>query len=204
MPGRPYARLVQRIVLVMAEYGVDDSPLWSRGGFEDAGLVDAGSLGLSEGLRTRLRAWNDAYDDRPEPDFAWPSDAAAVAHRTESFALASAVQLELGDDTVVWCGAGDGIDCWTESGRWVLLSADRHGTDVEHRVDGRADVRTVLEAGAWSQSARAVMAWRARTERAGGAAGDAASRALGLRAAGQLQADLGLGARVLFLGGARG
>lgn len=193
-----------RTVLVMAEYGVDDSPLWARGGFEDAGLVEARSLGLSTGLRARLRDWNDADDGLPEPDFAWPSDAAAVTHRTEAFALASAVQLELGDDTVVWCGAGDGIDCWTESGRWVLLSADRHGTDVEHRVDGRADVRTVLEAGGWSQAARAVVAWRAMTERAGGPSGDAASRALGLRTAGQLQADLGHGARVLFLGGAHG
>jgi hypothetical protein len=194
--------MVSVIVLVMAEYMVDDSPLWYCGSRDMVGVADAGDLGLSTQLRQDLQTWNDVFDSRGEPDFAWPSDAVRDAHRVEAFTLASRVQTELGDEAHVWCGAGQGVDMLTDVGTAVVLSLRRSGTDLEFWRDGRADVRTARAAGAGEGTARAVVHWRALTERAAAPFGDAATRALGLRTAGRVQADVGIRAQVAFFAGA--
>ncbi|WIE71282.1 hypothetical protein [Curtobacterium sp. MCJR17_020] len=203
------------IILVMAEYMVDDSPLWYRGSRsrEHFGVAEATDLGLSASLRHDLQAWNDVFeqvrqevfDDRDESSSV-PSTLASPevleAHRVESFTLASRVQLELGDDVHVWCGAGSGIDMVTESGTVVVLPNGRPGTDVEFLRDGKRDVRSARAAGAREGTAKAVVHWRALTERVGTPFGDAETRALGLRTAGRLQGDVGPRAQVVFYAGA--
>lgn len=196
--------MVSAIVLVMADYMVDDSPLWYRGSRECVDSADAGALGLSTPLRDDLRAWNDVFDSRGEPDFEWPSGAVRDAHRVEAFVLASRVQLELGDDAHVWCGAGAGIDTVAETGTAVVLPSARPGTDVEFSRDGERDVRSARAAGAREETAKAIVHWRARTERVGAPFGDAESRAVGLRTAARIQADVGLRAQVVFFAGASG
>ena len=204
------------IVLVMAEYMVDDSPLWYRGSREFIGVAAAEDLGLSDALRRDLRAWNDAFeqamsdvfDDRhgSAPVRSSASDSAEVwdGHQVDAFALASRVQLELGDDVHVWCGGGGGIDMVTESGTAVVLPSERPGTDVEFLRDGRRDVRSARAAGAREGTAKALVHWRALTERAGTPFGDAETRALGLRTAGRLQDDVRVQAQVVFHAGAAG
>jgi hypothetical protein len=196
--------VVSVIVLVMAEYMVDDSPLWYRGSRDLVGVADAGDLGLSAQLRRDLQLWNDVFDSLSEPDFAWPSAAVRDAHRIEAFMLASRVQLELGDDAHVWCGAGQGIDMLTEGGTAIVLPLHRPGTDVEFWQDGRCDVRTARAAGTREGTTRAIVHWRALTERLLTPFGDAATRALGLRTAGRVQADVGVHAQVTFYAGASG
>ncbi|MBT1623337.1 hypothetical protein KK101_11635 [Curtobacterium flaccumfaciens pv. oortii] len=190
------------IVLVMAEYMVDDSPLWYRGSRECIGSVDAGTLGLSRPRRDDLRALNDVFDSRGEPDFDWPSGAVRDAHRVEAFVLASRVQLELGDEAQVWCGAGAGIDTVAEAGTAVVLPSARPGTDVEFVRDGARDVRSARAAGTGDATAKAIVHWRALTERVGTRFGDAETRAVELRTAARIQADVGVGAQVVFLSGA--
>ncbi|WP_146249172.1 MULTISPECIES: hypothetical protein [unclassified Curtobacterium] len=149
------------IILVMAEYMVDDSPLWYRGSrsSEHFGVAQATDLGLSTSLRLDLQAWNAVFeqasnavfDDRdeshpvPSPSV---SPGVLAAHRVEAFTLASRVQLELGDDMHVWCGAGEGIDMVTESGTAVVLPSRRTGTDVEFWRNGKRDFRSARAAGA--------------------------------------------------------
>lgn len=202
------------IILVMAEYMVDDSPLWYRGSRsrEHFGVAEATDLGLSASLRYDLQAWNDVFeqvrqevfDDReesPSPSIS-ASPEVLAAHGVEAFTLASRVQLELGDDVHVWCGAGSGIDMVTESGTAVVLPNGRPGTDVEFLRDGKRDVRSARAAGAREGTAKAVVHWRAITERVGTPFGDAETRALGLRTAGRLQSDVGPHAQVVFYAGA--
>lgn len=203
------------IVLVMAEYMVGDSPLWYRGSRsgEHSGAAEATDLGLSASLRRDLQAWNDVFEQtwddvfddrdqsRPVPSPSVPP-AAVAAHRVEAFTLASRVQLELGDDVHVWCGAGDGIDLVTESGTAVVLPSRRTGTDVEFLRDGERDVRSACAAGARAGTARAVVHWRSLTGRLGTPFGDAETRALGLRTAGRLQSDVEPHAQVVFYAGA--
>lgn len=201
-PDTPYAAgVVRAIILVMAEFSVGDSPLWYRGSREDVGEADAEQLGLSRSLRQDLLAWNDVYESRGEPDFAWPSAAVHDTHRVDAFALAARVQLELGDDVHVWCGAGDGIDTVHEAGTAIVLQSERAGTDVEFLHDGHRDVRTALGAGASHRAAQAIVHWRALTRRVDTPFGDAETRALGLRTAGQVQADVGPRAQVVSTGG---
>ncbi len=199
----------------MAEYMVDDSPLWYRGSRsgERFGVAEAADLGLSSSLRRDLQAWNDVFEQvrnavfddreesRPVPS---PSRSLEVlaAHRGEAFSLASRVQLELGDDMHVWCGAGEGIDMVNESGTAVVLSSKRTGTDVEYLHDGKRDVRSALAAGAREGIAKALVHWRSLTERVGTPFGNAETRALGLRTAGRLQSDVGPHAQVIFYAGA--
>jgi hypothetical protein len=203
------------IILVMAEYMVDDSPLWYRGSrsSERFGVAEATDLGLSSSLRHDLQAWNDVFeqirnavfDDREESrPILTPSMSPEVlaAHRGEAFTLASRVQLELGDDMHVWCGAGEGIDMVTESGTAVVLSSKRTGTDVEYLHDGKLDVRSAHAAGARKGTAKALVHWRSLTERIGTPFGNAETRALGLRTAGRLQSDVGPHAQVIFYAGA--
>jgi hypothetical protein len=211
-----YAVLVTSvIILVTAEYMVDDSPLWYRGsrGSEHFSVAEAADLGLSASLRHDLQAWNDVFehawdavfDDRDESrPVASPSVSPEVlaAHGVEAFTLASRVQLELGDDTHVWCGAGGGIDAVTESGTAVVLPSRRPGTEVEFLHDGKRDVRSARAAGAREGTAKAVVHWRSLTERVGTPFGDAATRALGLRTAGRLQSDVGPPTQVVFYAGA--
>jgi hypothetical protein len=140
--------MVKKIILVMAEYVVDDSPLWHRGSADLFGTADAGELGLSSHLRRDLREWNNVYASRREPDYAWPSDDVADRHATESFALAARVQLELGDDAHVWCGAGGGIDTVTEAGVSVVLPALLPGTELESWRHGRREIRAARSVGA--------------------------------------------------------
>ncbi|MFS0728738.1 hypothetical protein ABC270_01510 [Curtobacterium sp. 1P10AnD] len=203
------------IILVMAEYMVDDSPLWYRGSrsSEHSGAAEATSLGLSTSLRRDLQAWNDVFeqawdavfDDRdesrpvPSPSV---SPEVLAAHRVEAFTLASRVQLELGDDTHVWCGAGEGIDMLTESGTAVVLPSRRPGTEVEFLHDGKRDVRSARAAGAREGTAKALVHWRSLTERVGTPFGDAETRVLGLQTAGRLQSDVGPHAQVIFYAGA--
>lgn len=66
---------------------------------------------------------------------------------------------------------------------------------------GTADVRTALGAGAFHRAAKAIVHWRALTRRVDTPFGDAGTRALGLRTAGQVQADVGPRAQVVFTGG---
>lgn len=207
--------MVSVIILVMAEYMVDDSPLWYRGtrSGNHSGQAEATDLGLSASLRRDLQAWNDVFEQtrnavfddrdesRPVPS---PSEFPEVfaAHRVEAFTLASRVQLELGDDVHVWCGAGEGIDIVSESGTAVVLSSRRTGADVEYLRDGKRDVRSARAAGAREGAAKALLHWRSLTERVGTPFGDAETRALGLRASGQLQSDVGPQAQVVFYAGA--
>ncbi|MFJ3032823.1 hypothetical protein ACIPC2_00295 [Curtobacterium pusillum] len=193
------------IVLVMAEYGVGDSPLWFRGSSDDVGLVDAAALSLSAALRDDLAAWNDVFDGLGEPLFEWPSAAVRDAHRVDAFTLASRVQLELGNTAHVWCGAGDGIDTFPTAHAAVVAPADRPGTEVESWSGGsRATVTSARAAGIREGAARAIVGWRALTERAGGPFGDAETRALGLRTAARMQADLGVRTQVVSFAGASG
>ncbi|OII10889.1 hypothetical protein BIU97_08360 [Curtobacterium sp. MCBA15_009] len=189
--------MVDRIVLVMAEYGVD-APLWLRGERDPYEVDDAVDRALSAELRVALREWNEVFESTEE----CPSAAVGAAHRTDAFELAARVQLELGDGTHVWCGAGAGIDVVAESGRAVVLTAARSGTDVEFLQDGRRDVRTAREAGAYPATAKAIVHWRALSERVGLPYGDAETRALGLRTAGRVQADVGAGMQTVFFAGA--
>ena len=193
--------MVNKIILVMAEYMVDDSPLWHRGSADRLGTADAGELGLSSHLRRDLRAWNDVFNSLGEPDYAWPSDEVADAHATEAFMLAARVQLELGDDAHVWCGAGGGIDTVTEQGISVVLSALNPGTDLESRLHGRRDIRAARDVGASEATADAIIHWRALTEREGTRFGNPDTRALGPAAAGLLQANVGAGVQVIFYSG---
>ncbi|PZE86256.1 hypothetical protein [Curtobacterium sp. MCBD17_032] len=193
--------MVELIVLVMAEYMVDDSPLWYRGSREHVGVADAEGLGLSASLRDDLRAWNDVYDSRSEPDFAWSSAEERDAHRVTAFTLASRVQLELGDDAHVWCGAGQGIDMVASGGRAVVLTSNQAGTDVLFLRDGNGDRMTARAAGLREGTAKAIVRWRAVTERVDRPFGGAETRALGLRTAGRMQSDLGTEAQVVFTAG---
>lgn len=195
------------IVLVMAEYGVGDSPLWYRGSSEDVGLVDrdADGLGLSAALRHDLEAWNDVFDSLSGTSFEWPSAAVRDAHRVDAFTLASRVQLEVGDGVHVWCGAGGGIDTFPVAHPAVVAPADRVGTEVESwNGRRRAEVLSARAAGLREGTARAIVGWRALTERAGGPFGDAGTRALGLRTAARMQADVGVRAQVVSFAGASG
>lgn len=193
--------MVKKIILVMAEYVVDDSPLWHRGSADLFGTADAGELGLSSHLRRDLRGWNNVYTSRREPDYAWPSDDVADTHATESFTLAARVQLELGDDAHVWCGAGGGIDTVTEAGVSVALPALLPGTELESWRHGRRDIRAARSVGASGATTEAIIRWRALTKREGTRFGNADTRALGLAAAGLLQADVGAGVQVIFYAG---
>jgi hypothetical protein len=193
--------MVKKIILVMAEYMVGDSPLWHRGSADSLGTADAGELGLSSHLRRDLREWNDVYDSLGEPDYAWPSDEVADEHATESFTLAARVQLELGDDAHVWCGAGGGIDTVTEQGASVVLSSLHPGTDLESWRHGRRDIRVARDLGLSGATAEAIIHWRALTKREGTRFGDADTRARGLTAAGLVQADIGAGEQVIFYSG---
>lgn len=130
---------------------VGDSPLWYRGSRsgEHSGAAEATELGLSASLRRDLQAWNDVFEQtwddvfddrdqsRPVPSPSVPP-AAVAAHRVEAFTLASRVQLELGDDVHVWCGAGEGIDLVTESGTAVVLPSRRTGRMSSSCVTGSA------------------------------------------------------------------
>jgi hypothetical protein len=203
------------IILVMADYMVDDSPLWYRGSRsrEHFGVAEATDLGLSSSLRHDLQAWNDVFEQawsavfddrdesRPVPSPSVPPEVMA-AHRVEAFTLASRVQLELGDDMHVWCGAGEGIDMVTESGTAVVLPSRRTGTDVEFLRDGKRDIRSARAAGVREGTAKALVHWRSLTERVGTPFGDAETRALGLRTAGRLQSDVGPRTQVIFYAGA--
>lgn len=90
--------MVGRIVLVMAEYTVDDSPLWYRGSRDLVGQVDAEELGLSTVLRDDLRAWNDVFDAFGEPEFAWPS---IDVMRALGLRTAGRLQSDVGTDAQV-------------------------------------------------------------------------------------------------------
>lgn len=192
------------IVLVMAEYMVGDSPLWHRGSRTHIGTVDAAGLGLSASLRHDLRAWNDVFDSLSTTDFEWPSDAVRDAHAVEAFTLASRVQLELGDDVHVWCGAGRGVDTIGRRGTAVPLTSTHTGTTVEVLRDGTSGLSTARDAGAVEGTAKAIVEWRALTERAGAPFGDAQTRALGLDTAVRLQSDLRERAQVVFYAGTSG
>jgi hypothetical protein len=201
------------IVLVMAEYAVD-LPLWYRGSRERVGTADADELGLSASLRDDLRGWNDVFerasssvfDDRRELDPVRSSRSVSAgawdAHRVDAFTLASRVQLELGDDAHVWCGGGGGIDMVSQAGTAVVLASGRSGSEVEFLLDGKRDVRSARAAGSREGTSGAIARWRARTDLAGTPFGDAETRALGLRAAGRLQGDIGTDAQVVFCAGA--
>jgi hypothetical protein len=207
--------VVSVIILVMAEYMVDDSPLWYRGSrsSEHFGVAEAADLGLSTSLRHDLQAWNDVFeqawdavfDDRaesrpvPSPSV---SPEVLAAHRVAAFTLASRVQLELGDDMHVWCGAGEGIDMVIESGTAVVLPSRRPGTEVEFLHEGKRDMRSARAAGAREGTAKAIVHWRSLSERIGTPFGDAETRALGLRTAGRFQSDVGRPAQVVFYAGA--
>ena len=193
--------MVKKIILVMAEYMVDDSPLWHRGSADLLGTAHAGELGLSSKLRRDLRAWNDVFNSLGEPDYAWPSDDVADAHAIKSFTLAARVQLELGDNAHVWCGAGGGIDTVTEQGISVVLSARHPGTQLESWRHGRRDIRAARDVGASAGTTEAIIHWRAQTEREGTRFGDADTRALGLATAGLVQTDVGAGVQVIFYSG---
>lgn len=193
--------MVKKIILVMAEYMVGDSPLWHRGSADLLGPADAGELGLSSHLRRDLRAWNDVFNSLGESDYAWPSDDVADAHATGAFRLAARVQLELGDDAHVWCGGGGGIDTVTERGISLVLSALQADTDLESWRHGQRNIQAARGIGVSGATAKAIIHWRALTEREGTRSGNADTRALGLAAAGLVQADVGAGVQVVFYSG---
>jgi len=194
--------MARAIILVMAEYMVGDSPLWHRGSRTHIGTVDAAGIGLSAALRHDLRAWNDVFDRLSATNYEWPSDATRDAHAVNAFSLASRVQLELGDDVHVWCAAGHGIDTIAQWGTAAALTSTQSGTTIQVIRDGASDLETARTAGALEVTARKIVEWRALTRRVGMPFGDAQTRALGLQAAGRLQADLGERAQVVFLAGA--
>lgn len=75
-------------------------PLWSNG------LSDEDALPLSEATKTRIKAWFNAYDESPKPD--WPvwiapsgatsADEVEKAWVAEGEALRAVIQRELGPD----------------------------------------------------------------------------------------------------------
>jgi hypothetical protein len=186
----------------MAEHDVADSPLWYRGPHDPVGQADAQALGLTVQLRQDLRRWNDAQDTRVDGQLVWPSAAVRDAHRVEAFALASRVQSELGDEVLVWCGGGTGVGTLTTGGEAIVLSVHSTATDVETWSGGRSEVRTARAAGAREGTARAIERWRTLTEHVPSPLGDASTRALGLRVAGRLQADVATRSQVAFFAGA--
>ncbi|MBF4602703.1 hypothetical protein [Curtobacterium sp. VKM Ac-2884] len=85
-----------------------------------------------------------------------------------------------------------------------MLPSARPGTDVEFSRDGERDIRSARAAGTGDGTAKAIVHWRALTERVGTPFGDAETRALGLRTAARIQTDVGLRAQVVFFAGASG
>ncbi|KQQ28231.1 hypothetical protein [Frondihabitans sp. Leaf304] len=194
--------MVSQVILVMAEYSVEDSPLWFCLSNDKIGLADAGELGLSAGLRRDLEVWNDVFDAIAGSGFHFPSPEIHDHHRAEAFDLAARVQDELGDETHVWCGAGEGVDLFPNLSDSLVVAADSRGTSVEQYTGGRARSITTASAGGRERTARAIIRWRALTERAGSPFGNAQTRSDGLRAAGALQRDIGALSQVIFFGGA--
>jgi hypothetical protein len=195
--------VVSQAILVMAEYGVGDSPLWFRVSKDNSGLADAAELGLSPDLRRDLGAWNDVFDAIAGTGFQFPSREVRERHGVDAFDLAARVQGELGDDSHVWCGAGGGIDMFPGLDDVVVLAANSVGTTVERWHKGRSQSLTAGSAGARENTSRAIVRWRALTERTGDPFGDAQTRSEGLKAAGRLQRDLEGSVRVIFFAGAR-
>lgn len=76
--------MVSQVILVMAEYSVDDSPLWFRLSHDDIGLADAVELGLSAGLRRDLEVWNDTFDAIAGSGSRFPSAEIHDHHRAEA------------------------------------------------------------------------------------------------------------------------
>jgi hypothetical protein len=194
--------MVSQVILLMAEYSADDSPLWFRLSQDDVGLADAGTLGLSVGLRQDLETWNDTFDAIAGTGFRFPSTEIHDKHRADAFDLAARVQDELGDDTHVWCGAGEGIDLFPDVRNALIVASGPAGTALEQRSGRRVRNLTTGSAGGQDASARAIVRWRAMTKRAGGPFGNAQTRSDGLRACGSLQTDVGEGSQVIFFGGA--
>jgi hypothetical protein len=190
----------------MAEYGVDDSPLWFRYA-DEIGMADAEALGLSDALREDLREWNEKWEGlaADDSDSAPPAQELSPAHRVTAFALASRVQTELGDDVDVWCAAGDGIGRHPELRitTFIVVSAEYTGSTVEVWKGSKYELLTVRELGGSDNAAKAIVAWRHHTERTDPPLGNAETRSAGLLAAGMLQQDLGSRATVVFCAGAR-
>ena len=89
-------------IILYAEHGVD-WPLWGPNG-----LLEEGSLPLSEGIRREIRSWLYAYDNRRDdvPPWVPPPDAVGAeavegAWVQEGERLRSTIQAELGTAYVV-------------------------------------------------------------------------------------------------------
>lgn len=192
------------VLLVMAEYGADDAPLWHRLS-SDIGNAHPQALGLSDNLRRDLKEWNDVFEATAAPDYQF-DDEVEASHQVDAFDLAARVQLELGDDTHVWCGAGGGVDDFPSLTRrtTVVVSAAASGATIERWTSDDVELLTVGAAGGSSDAAKGIVGWRRLTERAGAPFGNAMTRSAGLQAAAALQRDLGLAARVIFFAGVRG
>lgn len=126
----------------------------------------------------------------------------AEQHRADAFDLAARVQEELGNETHVWCGAGEGVDMFPENGETLVVAAGSTGTTLEQRSGRRLRQVTTGSAGGREGTARAIVRWRAMTPLAGAPFGTAETRAQGLRAAGHLQRDVGKSSQVIFFAGA--
>jgi hypothetical protein len=191
----------RRVLHLYPDWGAEDCPLWftySRGYY---GNASADELGLSLALRADLRAWNDAFELASAAEESPDSDSHEGSSALDAFELAARVQLEMGDGVDVWCGETLDPQHFPRV-ITVRIIADAPGASIERGSQGEAETIPITKAGGGADTARALVAWRQLTKRAGEPFGDAVTRAEGLRVAGRIQNELGRVA-VAFHSGAR-
>ncbi|WP_157887699.1 hypothetical protein [Frondihabitans sp. PAMC 28766] len=196
-----------------------DLPLWAYESGRMHGHVETTNIELSSDLRIRLDRWNvECVDSEDEHGFRGPDWPLHLV--TRSFELAAELQLEIGDESVVWCAGGGGLGTLEaqyleDPGDSIVLVAPSGLGAVgdviqwEKRADytiGSSLLRfedlplspsVSLAATAWSNSiGRVIDHPGAMGVPAGGRV-----RALGARLAGTIQEELGRQAHVFYFGG---
>lgn len=82
-------------ILLMADYGAD--PVWERLPDGKAGpMISIDSLPLSDGLKGRVRAWADRFDNITDTGCEFPSAAEEGAWAAEGRVLLELLRRELG------------------------------------------------------------------------------------------------------------
>lgn len=93
-------------LLVMAEYGVED-PVWARP-TGHGGPVRLTDLGVTPQLVSRLRGWNEQFENLAATDFEWESPEVEDAWIREGLNLAYELQNQLPDIDISYAHDGDG------------------------------------------------------------------------------------------------
>jgi hypothetical protein len=102
---------------VMPEYGVD-IPVWYGPGSDGLGWLDAeklATLGVSDGLIERLRAWQESWEREHPPFKTWNTADKVVAGVPLGVRLARQLQAELPGHRIFWSGGPDPVpvEDWT-------------------------------------------------------------------------------------------